>query len=412
MNLRRLAIDAGIVALLAAATVAYVRRPGGGWLFFTDEKVIEKLGGHAVWEAAMVRWWAASAVGTGAMLMRSRLPVVALAGAAAMTLVHVTTSVIIPLLPLDAATPIALFSLAARPPSRRVSYAAFAVTLGLSFVPALWANRISGEGFGGGTLTPPTAVALAWLFGDRSRAQREQASRRARDLERERDQQAEIGAAAERARIARELHDAVAHGLSIIVIQAQAGGGALDQRPTSTRTAHDATARAALEAIETTGRDSLTEMRRLLGLDRPGEADPGAADLAPLPGATDLPALVARVAATGLPVKLQVTGDLTALPTGVGLSAYRIVQEALTNALKHAGPDATVQIDVCHHPEAVELTVADTGRGAGGPVDERRGNGLRGMRERVTVLGGSLSAGDIPAGGFRVHARLPLAVTS
>jgi signal transduction histidine kinase len=145
-------------------------------------------------------------------------------------------------------------------------------------------------------------------------------------------------------------------------------------------------------------------MRRLLGLDRPDETE-----FAPLPGAADLPALAARVRAAGLPVDLRVRGDLTALPTGVGLSAYRIVQEALTNALKHAGPQATVHIDVCHQSGAVELTVADTGRGSGGTPDELRGNGLRGMRERVALLGGTFAAGDVAGGGFRVRARLPLA---
>jgi signal transduction histidine kinase len=404
MNLRRLAVDAGIVAVLMAATVSYADQRGGWSPFYgPDSRDLAKIGA-AVWRHELTRWWIATAVGMTGMLLRSRLPVIAVAGTAAMTLVHIDSSNI-PLLPLDVAAAIALFTLAAGPNSRRVSYAVLAATLFVAFAPALWLDKAPNVS-GGKALVPPAVVTLSWLFGDRSRARQELAARRARDLERERDQQANIAAAAERARIARELHDAVAHGLSIIVIQAQAGAGALDKRPAATRTAHDTTARAALAAIETTGRDSLTEMRRLLGLDRPDEAD-----LAPLPGATDLPALVARVSAAGLPVDLSVTGDLTTLPTGVGLSAYRIIQEALTNALKHAGPRATVHIDVCRGLDTVELTIADTGDGAGGPPDELRGNGLRGMRERVALLGGSLTAGDNPDGGFRVHARLPLAVT-
>ncbi len=403
MNIRRLAVDAGVVAVLAVATAAYVRR-SDGWSYFTlDAAGIAKLG-RARWHAELIRWWVPTAVGMSAMLLRSRLPTVALAGAAAMAAAHLTSQWFPPL-PLDAAAPVALYTLAAGPASRRVSYLALAGMLCLSVAPALYQYFGKTDTLAGSPLGPPAAVALSWLFGDRSRARQELAARRARDLERERDQQADIATAAERARIARELHDAVAHGLSIIVIQAQAGAGGLEKRPAASRTADGATALAALAAIETTGRDSLTEMRRLLGLDRTDGAE-----LAPLPGAADLPALVARVSATGLPVDLDVTGDLSALPTGVGLSAYRIVQEALTNALKHAGAQASVHIAVCRLPDAVELTVADTGHGAGGPPDELRGNGLRGMRERVALLGGTLTVGDNPGGGFQVRAHLPLAV--
>jgi signal transduction histidine kinase len=144
-------------------------------------------------------------------------------------------------------------------------------------------------------------------------------------------------------------------------------------------------------------------MRRLLGMDRPEGPE-----LAPLPGLADVPDLVDRVRATGLPITLRLTGQADGLPTGIGLSVYRITQEALTNALKHAGPSATVDIDIQCGRDAVELCVADTGRGAGGMPDEGRGNGLRGMRERVALLGGNLSAGDRPVGGLQVHANLPL----
>jgi signal transduction histidine kinase len=410
MKLRRLAADAGIVAVLAVATAAYVRRSDGWAYFAPDPREVVKIG-PGVWHTELTRWWVATGVGMSAMLLRSRFPLVAVAGATAMTAIHLTLS-FFPLLPLDAAAPIALFTIAAGPGPRWLSYCALGAMLGLSAVPAVRAylehtTALIGDALGGNGLALPAAVALSWLLGDRGRARQELAARQARDLERERDQQAEIGAAAERARIARELHDAVAHGLAIIVIQAQAGAGALDRRPAATRTAHDATARTALDAIEVTGRDSLTEMRRLLGLDRPGEAD-----LAPLPGTADLPALAARVSAAGLPVDLDLAGDLSVLPTGVGLSAYRIVQEALTNALKYAGPQATVHVEVCQGQDAIELTVADTGRGAGGPPDELRGNGLRGMRERVALLGGTLTVGDNPGGGFQVHAHLPLAVST
>jgi signal transduction histidine kinase len=126
----------------------------------------------------------------------------------------------------------------------------------------------------------------------------------------------------------------------------------------------------------------------------------------------DLPALVERVRGTGHSVTLRQSGDPADAPAGVGLSAYRIAQEGLTNALKHAGPEAAVDITVHCGRKEVELIIADTGPGAGGPPDERRGNGLRGMRERVAMLGGSLTAGDRPTGGFQLIARLPFAAAT
>jgi signal transduction histidine kinase len=400
---RRLAVDGGVVALLAVATVAF-----GAWRFVTPdegasfsrllvEKTLPAAGGHAAWQLELARWWTATAVGMAAMLVRGRLPLVALAVTVAMSLVHVA-SLIVPFTAVDLAAPIALLTVAARLRSRLVSYAALAGTVACAVVPVVRGPSLLLGSWGGGSFTPPIAVALAWMIGDRSRAHsayRVQVAQRTRDLERERDQQAALAAAAERARIARELHDAVAHGLSVIVIQAQAATGALERRP--------ATAGAALASIVATGRASLTEMRRLLGMDRAEGPE-----LAPLPGLADVPDLVERVRATGLPITLRLTGQADGLPTGIGLSVYRITQEALTNALKHAGPSATVDIDIRGGPEAVELCVADTGPGAGGTPDEGRGNGLRGMRERVAMLGGTLSAGDRPGGGFQVHAHLPL----
>jgi signal transduction histidine kinase len=241
-------------------------------------------------------------------------------------------------------------------------------------------------------------MAVAWLVGDRARTRRlylEQVTARAQDLERDRHRQAELAVAAERARIARDLHDVVAHGLSIVVIQAQAAAGAMEKRP--------ATARAALASIVATGRDSLAEMRRLLGLTRPEGPE-----LAPLPGLADLPGLAERVCAAGLPVSLRIDGEAGTPSPGVALCAYRIAQEALTNALRHAGPAATVDVILRYRADKIELTVRDTGLGAGGEPDERRGNGLRGMRERVAMLDGTVTVGDAPDGGFQVRAELPL----
>jgi signal transduction histidine kinase len=394
MTARGFAIDAAIVVALVAATSVY------GLFAFTapNAKIVAVVGGSATWQADVNIWWIATAFGMAAMLLRSWRPLVALGGAGAMGVVH-TTSQVVPAMPVDLAAAVALYTVAARPSMARViSYAAGAATVALAFLPlvhppASWLGTWAGSPW-----LPPVTVALAWLIGDRSRTRQaylEQVTERARDLERQRHQEAELAAAAERARIARELHDAVAHGLSIVVIQAQAAASTMDRRP--------AAARAALDAIVATGRDSLGEMRRLLGLTRPDGAE-----LAPLPGLDDLPALVDRVRTTGLPVHVRMSGPLADLPTGIGLSAYRIAQEALTNALKHGGPGTTVEIAVNRGPEAVEIAVADTGRGAGGAPDERCGSGLGGMRERVAMLGGTLEAGDRPGGGFEVRARLPV----
>jgi len=402
VTVRRLVVDAAIVAVLAVATALYELQ----WHILspaTDE--VRKrgigLGMPEDWfQTQMTQWWIATAAGLAALLIRSWQPLVALVGAGAMTLVHALLPDA-PFMPVDLAAPIALYTLAMRPSRRWLSYAGAVAAVACAFVPALLREStiVAPKAWGGGVFVPPAVLAFAWLFGDRSRSRRaylDEATQRAQDLERQRDQQVELAAAAERARIARELHDAVAHGLSIIVIQAQAAAGAMERRP--------ATARAALAAIVATGRDSLGEMRRLLGLTRPDGPD-----LAPLPGLSDLPMLVDRVRATGLPVTLNQSGEPTDLPTGVGLSAYRIAQEGLTNALKHAGTDAVVDLSIHYGPDALEVTVADTGPGAGGLPDERRGNGLRGMRERVAMLGGTFSASDRPAGGFQVTARLPLA---
>jgi signal transduction histidine kinase len=226
--------------------------------------------------------------------------------------------------PVDAAAPIALYTVANAAMHRAVSYAALAVSVGCALLlPKLLALPASEFGSWNWSLILAVTMAVAWLLGDRARTRRlymEQITARARDLERDRDRQAELAAAAERARIARDLHDVVVHGLSIVVIQAQAAAGAMEKRP--------ATARAALASIVASGRDSLAEMRRLLGLTRPDGHE-----LAPLPGLRDLPGLVERVRAAGLPVSLELDGEVGEPPAGVALCAYRIVQEALTNAL-------------------------------------------------------------------------------
>ena len=230
-----------------------------------------------------------------------------------------------------------------------------------------------------------------WLAGVFVHARRQAAELAARSAVLQR--QAEQATAAERARIARELHDIVAHHLSVIVLQA--AGARASGKP----------AEATLEKIENSARQALGETRRLLGVVR----DPaGEAGLAPQPGIGELDALAASVRAAGLPVNLVISGDLAPLPATVEVSVYRIVQEALTNVLKHAGP-ARADVTIGCDQETVTIEVTDDGTGEPGRQAPRGGRGLAGMRERAAVFGGELRAGPRPGGGFAVRARLPLA---
>jgi signal transduction histidine kinase len=245
------------------------------------------------------------------------------------------------------------------------------------------------------------ATAVAWLTGDSVRNRRARwaaMEERARRLEHDREEQARQAVAAERLRIARELHDVVAHSMSVIAVQAGVGHHVIDTDPVE--------AGRALATIETTSRAALTEMRRLLGVLRPdGDL---AASLSPAPGLADVPDLVGQVAEAGVRVDVSVEGDPRPLPPGVDLSAYRIVQEALTNVIKHGGPQAAVTVR--YDAECVAVEVVDLGRPDGtGPaaVPAGTGHGIIGMRERVAVFGGELTAARRPGGGFRVAARLP-----
>ena len=218
--------------------------------------------------------------------------------------------------------------------------------------------------------------------------------RRADLAEREREVAAREAVVEERARIARELHDAIAHNVSMIVVQAGAERRVLDESQESTRDV--------LETVEAIGRNALTEMRRLVGMLRTDDESP----LAPQPGLDDLPTLVGQVREAGLPVELCVEGEPRTLPVGLELSAYRIVQEALTNALKHAG-DARASVVVRYRDDSLELEVLDDGAGSHAAVASG-GHGLVGMRERVALYGGRFEAGRRPAGGFTVHVLLPI----
>jgi signal transduction histidine kinase len=241
------------------------------------------------------------------------------------------------------------------------------------------------------------ALAVTYLLGDNLRGRRihlRTLERRATDLEREGQQRVALATAAERARITRELHDVVAHGLSVMVVQAQGAAAALKRHPERTETA--------LRDIVTTGRSSLAEMRRLLAIVR---EEP---ELAPQPGVDALPGLIDRIRAAGTTVTFTVDGDPAPLPAGVDLSAYRIAQEALTNTLKHAGEGAAARVRLGFHPDLLEIEVSNDGRRPPAPLFDATGNGLRGIAERVRLLDGTLQTGPLTTGGFRVLACLPL----
>jgi signal transduction histidine kinase len=216
---------------------------------------------------------------------------------------------------------------------------------------------------------------------------------RAAAMEREREEEARRAVADERLRIAQELHDVVAHSMGVIAVQAGVGAHVLDRDPEE--------ARRALDAISRTSRSTLTEIRRMLGVLR---ADDGA-EYAPAPGLGDLPRLVTELGGAGLEVEVRSAGERCELPPGVDFTAYRIVQEALTNVLKHAGP-ARATVSVGYEPAALRISVVDDGRGVNGN-SSGGGHGLLGMRERVGVYGGSFAAGPRVGGGFEVAVELP-----
>ncbi len=228
---------------------------------------------------------------------------------------------------------------------------------------------------------------------------------RAEQLERDRDQQARIAVAAERTRIAREMHDVVAHSLSVMVTLSE--GAALKQDAEPER------AKRAMRQVSATGHQALGEMRRLLGVLRTEDAPE---PLEPQPGLAQLDGLLDQVRATGLAAELIVTGTPAALPPGAELTVYRIVQEALTNTLKHAAGPTRVSVTIACQPGAVTVDVHDDGAPGDARPDlaEHRvaGHGLTGMRERAAVYDGAVSAGPDPAGGWRIRARLPLAATA
>ncbi|MGY1687658.1 sensor histidine kinase [Geodermatophilus sp. SYSU D00867] len=308
---------------------------------------------------------------------------------------------------------VALYGVAAQCPRRLSVPAVLFAALPMLVVYLQW----SAEYTWGSALQDALLAGAAWSLGDAARTRRLQAdalAERAREAELNREAHGREAVAQERLRIARELHDVMAHSMSVIAVQAGVGRHVMDRDPE--------TARKALGVIEDSSRRTLTEMRQLLGVlrvdDGPvagsGGTVPTPADRAPQPGLDRLEELLAGARATGLVVTLTVTGTARSLSPQLDLAAYRILQEGLTNAAKHAGP-AEIRVVLDWQGTDLVIDVSDDGRG---PVGGRRsrtpggGYGLIGLRERATSVGGELHAGPEPRGGFRIRARLPLEAES
>ena len=264
-------------------------------------------------------------------------------------------------------------------------------------------SAVGGPDWGAALAALALAVA-GWLAGENTRSRRahlEGVLERAAEREREREQQARQAGAEERLRIARELHDVVAHAMSIIAVRSGVARLVIDVRPDE---AHEA-----LGIIEATSRQALAELRLLVGVLRGHETQDADADREPAPGLADLPGLIGRINEAGVSVGLRVEGEPRRLAPGVDLSAYRIVQEALTNVVRHAAP-AAAELVVRYQPDEVMIEVTDDGCARGAqPVGRARdgsGHGIAGMRERAAVYGGRLVA-EPTASGFRVLARIP-----
>ncbi|GAA4608538.1 hypothetical protein GCM10023107_87120 [Actinoplanes octamycinicus] len=431
--------DAGLALALLLMTL-------GPWLasyLMTDQKKAQSLipVGYA--------WWVLAGLIMAGLLLRRQSPLLALALAGAGVFGHLISQTKFQLLDL-AALPLMMYTVAAGARRRRTAVIVLAALMSLTYVSML-INRVQVdeetlraekdakaakegqviERTVIGSTRPAQAphwwvdpvvdtsqaalemwllLVAAYAVGDGMRSRRAHLAaveQRTADLAREERQRAALAVAAERTRITRELHDVVAHGMSVMVVQAQGAAAALDRHPERTATA--------LQHVIETGRSSLAEMRRLLAANRTVPAE-----LAPLPGIAAVPALVDQLRSAGMRIELHIDGVPEVVPAAVDLSAYRIVQEALTNTLKHAGPAATAQVTLCFEPERLRVEVLDDGPGPGGGAAgpgpdgpgaggaDGHGSGLRGIAERVTMLGGVLETGQRPGGGFRLGALLPV----
>ncbi|MBB0231480.1 sensor histidine kinase, partial [Streptomyces calidiresistens] len=370
------------------------------------------------------------AMGT-VVILRRVVPAVMLGLALATGVLQVVADV--PPVPANFALLVIIFTVASRPDRRASAVALAMAVLAPAVAMARWWVRPDAPVLATvfELLLLTVCFLLAWVLGDSLRTRRAyyaELEQRAARLERERAARERIAVAAERARIARELHDVVAHNVSVMVVQADGAAYVLDSAP--------AQARDALRTISCTGREALDEMRRLIGV--LGEGTDEGGNLLPQPGVEQVADLVQQVRDAGLPVDFRVEGTPRPLPGGVDLTAYRIVQEALTNTRKHAGPTPGALVRLRYAADALRVLVEDDGRGSVGtgpapdaparpgaarvtgarPGAPRRdgpegepeppGSGLIGMRERVGMVGGTLEAGPRPGGGYRISAVLPL----
>jgi signal transduction histidine kinase len=295
---------------------------------------------------------------------------------------------------------VAFYTVAANEPRRRALVAAAITAVGTLVSLMAYAASGSLSDWAPNLGSTYLLFGVAWLVGDNLRVRRaytRELEDRANTLMAEREDRDSIAVTEERARIARELHDVVAHYVSVMVVQAAGARRVAEKDP--------AAARGALEAVEAAGRTALAEMRRMLEVLRAD--DPG---MGPQPGLGELDRLIEQVRNVGLPVELKIEGEACCLPAGMDLAAYRIVQEALTNTVKHGGK-ASAHVTVTYTTDTLEIEVTDDGRGAAAPLLSMGvpgGHGLIGMKERVALFGGQLSAGPILTGGYRVFARMPI----
>jgi signal transduction histidine kinase len=288
---------------------------------------------------------------------------------------------------------VALYTIASRRPWRVALVAGLVTAIAFALHPLVWGYSLPLSGVIAELALVAFALALGMYQATRL-VYVGQLRERAARLERERELLAQQGAAEERLRIARELHDVVAHNVSLMVVQAQALGATADDAQGTRRGA---------QAIADLGRTAMSEMHRTLELMRPESAE---TERSPQPTLSDLGALLENARTAGISADLSVTGEPRPLSSGVELSAYRIVQEALTNVLKHAS-GSHAEVSVRYRDRGLELEIVDDGRGASEPEVAGAGQGLIGMRERVALFGGTLSAGPLNGRGYRVEALLP-----
>jgi signal transduction histidine kinase len=362
----------GVLALAVFLLLLFLS-PGGP----ADELTFRTIGEVSVAALAVL------AVASGALYRRRSRPLVVFAvtlAAGALSLWFDDVDLV------GIALLVALYAVGRHAADDRWGYAALGAALTYVTVSSLAdAATVAAIGFG------LFLTFFVWYLGRRLRIRAE----RAAQLEREQAAEARRAVVEERTRIARELHDVVAHRVSLMTVQAGAAKTVAADDPEG--------ASRAMHAVEKAGREALDELRHLLGVLRPAAE---AEALGPQPGLADVPRLVEQSRAAGLDVSLRMDGARVDLPARVDLSAYRIVQEALTNALKHAGPAARTEVRVQADDQRVDIEVLDDGRGA--TVLTGSGHGIIGMRERALLLGGSLDAGPRPGGGFRVAAHLPV----